>query len=592
MAITSAARTLAHLQPAARPLGREIALTSGFIFVILLAVSVAIAAVLYWNERRTQSAILKNNQRQQVDALGQGIVGHLETVASALLVLGDCQTLAALLAEDTASTRANLADEFRRFVNRKRVYDQMRYIDHNGQEMVRVNLRDGAAEIVAESDLQSKKDRYYFQQAWPLGRDEIYVSPFDLNVENGQIEQPPKPTIRFATVVFDADGRRRGVLVINYLGQHLLHKLQRAARGRPGQVMLLNADGYWLQGPRPEDEWAFMDGDRRNVSFAATHPNAWARMAVEEECQLQSTAGLFTFTTVHPIPPQSSQGYHWKLVSLVAHDELATQSARVLSGILGLLGGVTILLLGVSWLLGWSLVHQREARRRLADGQRLAAIGSAMTALAHESRNALQRSQAGLEMLGRRLPASEDAQELIAEVQEAQYHLRDLYEQARDWAAPLQLQREKVNLGRLASDVWQQLEQQRAGRCDTLDVDSAVYEANCLADRRLLSQVFRNIFENSLAAADPTHIQVQNNMNPANDSLRISITDDGPGLSAEERHRIFEPFFTMRTRGTGLGMAISRRIVEAHGGTISAESPNGSQRRGTTIVIELPREAA
>jgi signal transduction histidine kinase len=70
-------------------------------------------------------------------------------------------------------------------------------------------------------------------------------------------------------------------------------------------------------------------------------------------------------------------------------------------------------------------------------------------------------------------------------------------------------------------------------------------------------------------------------------ALRVSVTDNGPGLNAEQRTRIFDPFFTTKTKGTGLGMAIAKRIVEAHGGVIAVGSSPAS---GAEILIDLPRE--
>ena len=64
------------------------------------------------------------------------------------------------------------------------------------------------------------------------------------------------------------------------------------------------------------------------------------------------------------------------------------------------------------------------------------------------------------------------------------------------------------------------------------------------------------------------------------------MRDNGPGLSSEQRRRIFEPFFTTKTKGTGLGMAIAQRIVEAHGGQIAVGTPPG---RGAEIQLLLPR---
>jgi len=68
------------------------------------------------------------------------------------------------------------------------------------------------------------------------------------------------------------------------------------------------------------------------------------------------------------------------------------------------------------------------------------------------------------------------------------------------------------------------------------------------------------------------------------EAIYVTISDQGPGLSAEQQCRIFEPFFTTKTKGTGLGMAIVQRIVHSHGGTVAASSPGGAQ-----IEITLPR---
>lgn len=592
-----------------RPPRRQIALVSGLIFVVLAAVSVCITAALYWNERRVQTALLQSSQRQHVTALGEGITADLQAIASDVMILAEGKALAALLDEDRpdaqvdrAEARAELGDEFRLFAARKGLYDQIRYIDDDGREIVRVNLGADGADLVSEENLQSKKDRYYFQNALALNRGKIYISPFDLNVENGRIEQPVKPTIRFATPVFDAAGRKRGVLVVNYLGRHLLDDLQRAAAGQTGSIMLLNADGYWLKGASPNEEWAFMYPQRRGQSFAAEHPLAWEEISARQQGQLRNAQGLFTYATVRPIgnieqsvaPTESAAGYHWKLVSHVSPEALAARSSRVLSSILSLLGGVAVLLALVSWLLGRSLVQQRDARRRLAERERLAAIGAAMTALAHESRNALQRSQSGLEMLARRLPPAGDAQHLLDEIQDAQHHLRDLYEQARHWASPLQPQPEDVAIGPLAKAVWEQLSHERNGRDDRLDIEPAAANLVGHVDRRMFAQVLRNIFENSLAAADPALIQLAcADGAKSSGMIRIRVRDNGPGLSDEQSRRIFEPFFTTRTHGTGLGMAISRRIVEAHGGAIYVQHSNGSQHPGgTEIVVDLPRGTA
>lgn len=239
------------------------------------------------------------------------------------------------------------------------------------------------------------------------------------------------------------------------------------------------------------------------------------------------------------------------------------------------------------WLLH-DVTDRRRAQESVVQGERLAAIGQMMTALAHESRNALQRAQACLEMLEFELENQPAMLDFTRRIQSAVDELRRLYEEVRGYAAPIGLELQPTNLQSLWETVWSNL------TSDPADRPAVEFRSECAAipiarvDPHQFSQVLRNILENSLAvlptaggririacAAEPLH---------GADGLRLSLSDNGPGMNAEQRARIFEPFFTTKARGTGLGMAIARRIMEAHGGTIEVENA----APGTTIVLRLP----
>ena len=112
----------------------------------------------------------------------------------------------------------------------------------------------------------------------------------------------------------------------------------------------------------------------------------------------------------------------------------------------------------------------------------------------------------------------------------------------------------------------------------------------CDCDPFALGQVIRNVFENAIAACPDTGgtIEVRlHNRGLADDrnAVVLSICDNGQGINEEAMSRVFDPFFTTKTKGTGLGMAIAKRIIDAHEGTIVAHS---GQHGGAEILITLP----
>jgi two-component system sensor kinase FixL len=239
---------------------------------------------------------------------------------------------------------------------------------------------------------------------------------------------------------------------------------------------------------------------------------------------------------------------------------------------------------------GQDITSLKQAQERTLQAERLAAIGQMMTGLAHESGNALARSQACLEMLVLEVQDRPEALDLVARIQKAQDHLRQLYEEVRGYAAPLKLEREPYPLPSVWRQAWTHLAIRRQGRTAELREEGVDADLRLSVDPFRLEQVFRNVFENSLAACpDPVEVTVACSPGwlDGQPALRVSVRDNGPGLNAEQRQRIFEPFFTTKTKGTGLGMAIARRIVEAHGGQIGVGTPPA---RGAEIVITLPRD--
>lgn len=209
-----------------------------------------------------------------------------------------------------------------------------------------------------------------------------------------------------------------------------------------------------------------------------------------------------------------------------------------------------------------------EAQYRSDRDHRLAAIGQTVAGLAHESRNALHRINASVELLRLDIPFESESREEVDSIARASVELQNALEEVRQYAAPIHLHREPVLLHEVWRRVWGYLSGVRSHR------DAELVEAHCGCgcpvdvDVLRMEQVFRNLFENALSACqDPVRVRVDCKCDGP-EMILVDVEDNGPGLNGTQREKIFDPFFTTKAQGTGLGMSIVQRIVEAHGGDI------------------------
>jgi PAS domain S-box-containing protein len=238
---------------------------------------------------------------------------------------------------------------------------------------------------------------------------------------------------------------------------------------------------------------------------------------------------------------------------------------------------------------GHDVTELHEAQRQAQHLERLAAIGQVAAALAHESRNALQRAHAALALLRWQLKGQGALLELVGRVQAAQDDLLRLYEDVRGFAAPVALEARPCRLDDVWRRAWAEVLERWPGRAAVLAEDAVGVDLGCEADPYRLAQVFRNLFDNALGAA-PAEARVtvvcREEEVGGRPGICVAVRDNGTGLGGEQKRRLFEPFYTTKTRGTGLGLAIVRRVVESHGGRIAAgDAPGG----GAEITFTLPR---
>jgi hypothetical protein len=204
----------------------------------------------------------------------------------------------------------------------------------------------------------------------------------------------------------------------------------------------------------------------------------------------------------------------------------------------------------------------------------------------------LQRIQACLSVLNLKLHDRPEELELLDRMQRAQNDMHRLYEEVREYAAPVHLDLRLCRLASLWREAWADLGPLRDGMAAELREEAEGEDWECVADPFQLKQVFRNLLENALVAGgDPPRVKIGCSRVEIDgqEAVRIAVSDNGPGFAPEQRAKLFEPFFTTKVRGTGLGLAICKRVIEAHGGRIAAGEGPGP---GAEVVITLPRRQA
>jgi PAS domain S-box-containing protein/diguanylate cyclase (GGDEF)-like protein len=224
------------------------------------------------------------------------------SVTADLKVIKDSNEINNYINNPTINTLTQLNEMFTRFSKNKTIYDQLRLIDTNGMEIARVNYDNGNANIIKGEKLQNKKGRDYFQDTLSLKPKEIYISQFDLNTENGKIEEPIKPTIRFGVPVFKSDGEKFGILVFNYLGKNVLEKINENMKQKSDfTIELLNSDGYFLRSEDEKNDWNFMYEDRKHISFKSENADMWNDISTNESGTLENEKNIYYYDTVYPL---------------------------------------------------------------------------------------------------------------------------------------------------------------------------------------------------------------------------------------------------------------------------------------------------
>lgn len=234
------------------------------------------------------------------------------------------------------------------------------------------------------------------------------------------------------------------------------------------------------------------------------------------------------------------------------------------------------------------LTEMAQMRKELQKQDRMAVIGELSAGLAHEIRNPVASIRGSMDELQRSIdnPALTERLAKIA-VRESD-HLNEIVTGFLDFARDPSRRYALLDVRDVAREVEEQLTRKY---CDApeLRITLQTPETACLitGDRTQIWQVFTNLGQNAIEAMESKGtLSIVVDRHEQRGPVEIRFDDEGPGIAPDKVSRIFEPFYTEKQRGVGMGLAICMRIVTAHDGTIQAASRTGG---GTSISVRLPR---
>jgi PAS domain S-box-containing protein len=360
------------------------------IFLPLALFFGSITLFLYLKDVKTERHATERNEIFNIETQMKIVATNFNSISMDLKFLAAQNELLHFLLNGRPEELHLLANEWLSFTTIKAVYSSIRYIDESGMEILKIDYNNGQPKSAPAEALRNISEKEYFKKAIGLSKEDVYISPFDLKLENDG--ESFKPIIRFSIPLFDETGRNRGILVLNYLGIVLVEELKKASTNAFGSTVFVNLDSYYLTSPEQDQSWGF-NSSGKNIHKLKKHlPEEWQHINRKEAGQFQTDNGLVTFGTIYPLfngskpPPETGAHYiqaqqekfYWKTVSFVPIEVLAAWPEKILNRIL-LLYSVCLVIIAICSLLlaRTSLKRKNAEEARRESEEQLRAINSA-----------------------------------------------------------------------------------------------------------------------------------------------------------------------------------------------------------------------
>lgn len=238
--------------------------------------------LIYQNQHNYIIGDYVSKQREEVSITEYVLDSTIKSVYHDLQLIRNTVDFDKYIKDNSRENLQGIEDLFVRIAENKDYFLQIRFLNAQGMEKVRINQKNNVVSIVPTQELQNKKNRYYFSSAINIDEGSMYISDFDLNIEHGVVVEPYEPTVRFAIPVYDGE-TSIGVLVINYDGYNLLSILDQYKQARSAYINtgILDNNTFWaLKGDTIQDTMLNIENLE---SSAALFGNILEEIKVQED---------------------------------------------------------------------------------------------------------------------------------------------------------------------------------------------------------------------------------------------------------------------------------------------------------------------
>lgn len=545
----------------------------GFFGIVLVLAIIVIAGVYFLESGRANRAAVEQ-ERIRVDLMRQNIKKIFSGITADLEILSSDQELKEFLSEEDDDLREDFVEELTKTATSKKVYDQIRIIDLDGDELIRIDHENGEAKQVPAANLQYKGDRKYFIESLSLEKNEIYISLFDLNVELGVIEKPYQPTLRFATPVYNESGEKKAIMVLNYDGNDLINTLKAFYVEGEGEVIFVNNQGYYYISADKDDEWGFMFEEKKDRTLAVQDPELWNNFLGNQKGSLIRNDGVYFFETVIPNIVSSNsqirafQDQEWYLISRVDHEDITRQLEDDLHDLV-IFSIFFIMISGVGvFLVSFSVSKRIIAERQAKNLNELLKIINKI--LRHDVLGKLTGIRGAIELY-----QSDNDPEALQMAHDSTLAGIKLVKKMKHLEGVMPKEINLKNMS-IAETINEQLKE--------FPIEIEVNGDAVIQADDALSAVFDNLIKNAIKHGHAKRVVITIHEFP--DEVEIEVSDDGQGVSKDIEGRLFEEGVTTGDEdSTGIGLYIVKKTINRYGGDIAFKK----SKRGARFIIRIPK---